>query len=238
MAPMALRLLHSAARLGARASLAPISRASTRHASATSVRAMSGEGQINSELIERMTGKIQTALDAKTVEVQDVQGDGRHVEIVVVADVFSGQSQVNRQRMVYKVRPPARAAEVHRAAAERAGAGQPSPQPSPCRPHPCAGNMGGAARRGARGGRHGHAHARRGGAVTRSPRRPLPIVCCSCPTSSSSLCQHGIPVCNTSASPRPPDAATSSARLRGRSCARAPYIACSRLAAARPRLRE
>jgi acid stress-induced BolA-like protein IbaG/YrbA len=227
---MALRLLHSAARLGARASLAPISRANSRRASATPVRAMSGEGQINSELIERMTGKIQTALDAKTVEVQDVQGDGRHVEIVVVADVFSGQSQVNRQRMVYKVRPLA-------CGAGRAGRGA-RPKPSLRRPHPCAGDMGGTARRGARRGRHGHAHARRGGAVTRSPRRPLPIVCCSCPTSSSSLCQHGIPVCNTSASPRPPDAATSSARLRGRSCARAPYIACSRLAAARPRLRE
>jgi acid stress-induced BolA-like protein IbaG/YrbA len=67
------------------------------------VRAMSSEGQVTNELIERMRGKIQDALDAQTVEVADVQGDGRHVEIIVVAKAFEGQSAVNRQRMVYKV---------------------------------------------------------------------------------------------------------------------------------------
>lgn len=69
------------------------------------VRAMSAEGQITSELIDSMRGKIQTALDAQRVEVTDMQGDGRHVEIVVVAKAFEGQSAVNRQRMVYKVKP-------------------------------------------------------------------------------------------------------------------------------------
>ena len=39
------------------------------------------------------------------------QGDGRHVEIVVVSKEFEGKSAVNRQRMVYKVR--AAAAAVH-----------------------------------------------------------------------------------------------------------------------------
>jgi stress-induced morphogen len=68
-----------------------------------SVRAMESEGQINSELIDRMRGKIATALDAARVEVTDMQGDGRHVEIMVVAKSFEGQSAVNRQRMVYKV---------------------------------------------------------------------------------------------------------------------------------------
>lgn len=68
------------------------------------VRAMSAqEGQVTSELIQRMRSKIATALDAQIVEVQDVQGDGRHVEISVVASKFEGQSAVNRQRMVYKV---------------------------------------------------------------------------------------------------------------------------------------
>ena len=33
-----------------------------------------------------------------------MQGDGRHVEIVVVSKEFEGKSAVNRQRMVYKVR--------------------------------------------------------------------------------------------------------------------------------------
>lgn len=65
---------------------------------------MSTDGQINSELIQRMTSKIQTALSAQKVDVADVQGDGRHVEIVVVSKEFEGKNAVNRQRMVYKVR--------------------------------------------------------------------------------------------------------------------------------------
>lgn len=68
------------------------------------VLAMSGEGQLSSELMEAMRGKIEAALEAQQVVVTDVQGDGRHVEIVVVAKAFDGQSAVNRQRMVYKVR--------------------------------------------------------------------------------------------------------------------------------------
>jgi hypothetical protein len=39
-----------------------------------------------------------------------MQGDGRHVEIVVVSKEFEGKSAVNRQRMVYKVRTAACAA--------------------------------------------------------------------------------------------------------------------------------
>jgi stress-induced morphogen len=66
------------------------------------VRAMATEGQIDSELITRMRGKISAALETDQVEVTDLQGDGRHVEIVVVAEAFEGKSAVNRQRMVYK----------------------------------------------------------------------------------------------------------------------------------------
>lgn len=69
----------------------------------TSVRMMTSEGQIQSELMESMKAKIQTALDAQEVQVTDIQGDGRHVEIVVVSSQFEGKNSVNRQRMVYKV---------------------------------------------------------------------------------------------------------------------------------------
>lgn len=63
---------------------------------------MTSEGQIQSELMESMKAKIQTALDAQEVQVTDIQGDGRHVEIVVVSSQFEGKNSVNRQRMVYK----------------------------------------------------------------------------------------------------------------------------------------
>jgi stress-induced morphogen len=68
------------------------------------VRMMASEGQIQSTLMESMQTKIEQALDADSVSVTDVQGDGRHVEIVVVSSKFEGQNSVNRQRMVYKVR--------------------------------------------------------------------------------------------------------------------------------------
>lgn len=48
--------------------------------------------------------KIQNALEAEEVQVTDIQGDGRHVEIIVVSRQFEGKNSVNRQRMVYKVR--------------------------------------------------------------------------------------------------------------------------------------
>ena len=53
--------------------------------------------------MERMQNKIQTQLEAQLVEVRDQSGDGRHVEISVVAAAFEGKSAVNRQRLVYKV---------------------------------------------------------------------------------------------------------------------------------------
>ena len=49
-----------------------------------------------------MKSKIADALKADRVEVADMQGDGRHVEIVVISKEFEGQNAVNRQRMVYK----------------------------------------------------------------------------------------------------------------------------------------
>lgn len=68
------------------------------------IRAMSSDGQITSELVQRMQTKIQEALQAQKVEVADMAGDGRHVEIVVISREFEGKSAVNRQRLVYKVR--------------------------------------------------------------------------------------------------------------------------------------
>jgi acid stress-induced BolA-like protein IbaG/YrbA len=70
----------------------------------SSVRMMASEGQIQSELMESMRMKIQNALEAEEVQVTDIQGDGRHVEIIVVSSQFEGKNSVNRQRMVYKVR--------------------------------------------------------------------------------------------------------------------------------------
>ena len=65
--------------------------------------ASSDQGQIGSALMEQMRGKIQAALNTQLVEVEDMQGDGRHVEINVISADFEGKSAVNRQRMVYKV---------------------------------------------------------------------------------------------------------------------------------------
>lgn len=61
------------------------------------------DNNIGSALMDQMRGKIQAALSAELVQVEDMQGDGRHVEIVVVSKEFEGKSAVNRQRMVYKV---------------------------------------------------------------------------------------------------------------------------------------
>lgn len=103
-----LRLFSSAARHCPQPLRATLTRARPSTAYGMTVRAMSAEGQVDSELIARMRTKIQTALEAQQVDVADVQGDGRHVEIMVVASSFEGKSAVNRQRMVYKVRPLAR----------------------------------------------------------------------------------------------------------------------------------
>lgn len=70
----------------------------------SNVRMMTSDGQISSDLMDSMRLKIEKALEADEVQVADVQGDGRHVEIVVVSRQFEGKSSVNRQRMVYKVR--------------------------------------------------------------------------------------------------------------------------------------
>ena len=47
--------------------------------------------------------KIRTALEAEHVDVTDAYGNGQHVSIDVVSDLFEGQSSMKRQRMVYKV---------------------------------------------------------------------------------------------------------------------------------------
>jgi acid stress-induced BolA-like protein IbaG/YrbA len=42
------------------------------------------------------------ALETDQVTVQDVNGDGRHVEIDVTSSLFEGKTPVQRQRLVYK----------------------------------------------------------------------------------------------------------------------------------------
>lgn len=58
---------------------------------------------MNSALVESMRVKIGEALEAQSVEVTDMYGDGRHVSIEVVSASFEGKSSMQRQRMVYKV---------------------------------------------------------------------------------------------------------------------------------------
>ena len=61
------------------------------------------QGQISSELMQQMKDSITSSLEADKVDVTDVYGDGRHVNIEVVSKVFEGQTSVKRQRLVYKV---------------------------------------------------------------------------------------------------------------------------------------
>jgi len=46
--------------------------------------------------------QIKAKLEASSVTVSDESGDGRHVSISVVSEAFEDQSEVNRQRLVYK----------------------------------------------------------------------------------------------------------------------------------------
>ena len=65
--------------------------------------ATGGEGNnITSALMEQMREKISEGLEAQSVDVNDLSGNGRHVSIKVVSQAFEGKSSVNRQRMVYK----------------------------------------------------------------------------------------------------------------------------------------
>lgn len=52
-----------------------------------------------------LQAKIQLELEADSVSVKDTYGDGKHVSIEVVSNIFEGQSSMKRQRMVYKVCP-------------------------------------------------------------------------------------------------------------------------------------
>lgn len=60
------------------------------------------QGQISSELMQQMKDSITSNLEADRVDVTDVYGDGRHVNIEVVSKLFEGQTSVKRQRLVYK----------------------------------------------------------------------------------------------------------------------------------------
>ncbi|KAJ4908109.1 hypothetical protein Rs2_11767 [Raphanus sativus] len=59
-------------------------------------------GSVDQTLMQSMELKIKEQLNAESVSVKDMSGDGRHVCINVVSAAFEGQSAVNRQRMVYK----------------------------------------------------------------------------------------------------------------------------------------
>ncbi|PRW20958.1 sufE chloroplastic [Chlorella sorokiniana] len=85
------------------AAAAPAAAAAVRPGQLLAARASSSmDNNISSQLMDQMRGKIQAALNAEIVQVEDMQGDGRHVEIMVVSKEFEGKSAVNRQRMVYK----------------------------------------------------------------------------------------------------------------------------------------
>lgn len=60
--------------------------------------------QISADLITAMQSKISEALEAESVNVDDVYGNHQHVNIRVVSAQFDGKNAVQRQRMVYKVR--------------------------------------------------------------------------------------------------------------------------------------
>ena len=60
------------------------------------------DNNITSDLIDSMRVNIREQLEAESVEVMDLSGNGRHVTIKVVSEKFEGKSAVNRQRMVYK----------------------------------------------------------------------------------------------------------------------------------------
>ena len=54
-------------------------------------------------LIEQMQVKIRDGLGgAEEVEVIDVSGDARHVNIRVVSAAFEGKNAINRRSLVYK----------------------------------------------------------------------------------------------------------------------------------------
>ena len=80
-----------------RACMIALPRASTQEVSAEE------QGQISSQLMQKMKNSITESLEAEKAEVTDVYGDGRHVSIEVVSKMFEGQSSVKRQRLVYKV---------------------------------------------------------------------------------------------------------------------------------------
>ncbi len=82
-----------------------ISRCQTRNKVSASSQEVTTEeqGQISSELMQQMKESITNNLEADKVEVTNVYGDGRHVNIEVVSKLFDGQSSMKRQRLVYKV---------------------------------------------------------------------------------------------------------------------------------------
>ena len=92
-----------AARLTSSLSLSPSRRLVSARANAEDADAELA-GQITAELMESMRAKIAAALEADpaSVRVADASGDGRHVEIDVVARAFEGKKSMERQRMVYK----------------------------------------------------------------------------------------------------------------------------------------
>jgi stress-induced morphogen len=110
----------------------------TRHA----VVAHAGEpiapaGQVNAELMASMTANITEALQAKKALVTDVYGDGRHVQIEVVSPLFEGKSQMNRQRMVYKVSLSLRLPTIHEACTTAITQGTSHRSPVLTLPHVC-----------------------------------------------------------------------------------------------------
>ena len=50
---------------------------------------------------DEMQRRIESTIAGSKAQVVDLDGAGKHYEVVVVADVFEGQSLIDRHRMVY-----------------------------------------------------------------------------------------------------------------------------------------
>jgi len=62
---------------------------------------------------EKLRDTVSQAFPGATVTVRDTTGTSDHFELVVVADVFSGKSLIERHRMIYAVLGEAVGGAIH-----------------------------------------------------------------------------------------------------------------------------
>lgn len=51
--------------------------------------------------LNELQTRIETALPGAKVEVQDLVGDGDHLQALVISDLFSGKSLLQQHQLVY-----------------------------------------------------------------------------------------------------------------------------------------